>query len=98
MAWTILVLNVLIPGSGTMLYGRIGRGIALLLLALPLLFIPWILSINDGVRILRRATERTPKPAPGESTAPVEAPTAPDEAPVKVARPHSRKGPKRKRP
>lgn len=77
MATAILVLNILLPGSGTMLYGRIARGVALLLLALPLLLIPWILSIVDGVRIMTRAMERgPPRPVPAEAAS-GESPPAP---------------------
>lgn len=68
LAILILVLNVVAPGVGTLVYGRIGRGIAELLLFWT--FILWIMSITDGVQVLTKAVDRP-------EAAPVEAPKAP---------------------
>lgn len=54
----ILILNILIAGVGTMIYGRILRGVVELLTSW--LLIGWIFSVIDGVQIFTKANNGTP--------------------------------------
>ncbi|MBI2077076.1 MAG: hypothetical protein HYT80_01710 [Euryarchaeota archaeon] len=57
MGIVILVLNIVIPGVGTMVYGRILRGVIELLTVW--LLVGWIFSIIDGIQIMTKATTGT---------------------------------------
>lgn len=60
MAAVVLIVNVIVPGVGTIIAGvlsgqkLIGRGIAQLLLAL--IIVGWIWAIVNGVQALQNAT------------------------------------------
>lgn len=56
-AIAILILNF-IPGVGTMVYGRIGRGVVDLVLTVIL--IGWFMALADSIQILTKAVEKTP--------------------------------------
>lgn len=58
LAVAILVLNILISGVGTMIYGRVLRGI--IELVTSILLVGWIFSIIDGVQIFTKATSGSP--------------------------------------
>ena len=54
MGIVILVLNIVIPGVGTMVYGRVLRGVVELVTSIFL--IGYIFSIIDGIQIVTKAT------------------------------------------
>jgi TM2 domain-containing membrane protein YozV len=54
MAIAILIINILIAGVGTMIYGRVLRGVVELLTSW--LIIGWVFGIIDGVKILTEGT------------------------------------------
>lgn len=54
MSIVILILNILIAGVGTMIYGRILRGVVELITAFIL--IGWIFSVIDGIQIFTKGT------------------------------------------
>jgi TM2 domain-containing membrane protein YozV len=55
MAVVILILNILpLPGLGTVIYGRVLRGILEFITAF--LLVGWIFAILDGIQILTRTT------------------------------------------
>lgn len=58
MAIVILILNILISGVGTMIYGRVLRGVVELLTSW--LLVGWIFSIIDGIQIVTKATTGAP--------------------------------------
>jgi TM2 domain-containing membrane protein YozV len=58
MAVLILILNIFISGVGTMVYGRVLRGV--LELVGLLIIIGWIFSVIDGIMVVRKAPTTTP--------------------------------------
>jgi TM2 domain-containing membrane protein YozV len=50
----ILILNIIPGGIGTIIYGRVLRGVLEFLLGI--LVIPWIFSIIDGVQVMTKGT------------------------------------------
>lgn len=62
MAVAILVINIVIPGVGTMIYGRILRGVVELLTSW--LIVGWVFALIDGIQVLTKATSGTPALTP----------------------------------
>lgn len=54
----ILVINILIAGVGTMIYGRVLRGIVELVTSI--LIVGWVFSLIDGIQIITKGTTETP--------------------------------------
>lgn len=54
MGIAILILNILLSGVGTMIYGRILRGVVELLTAW--LLVGYVFSIIDGVQVMTKGT------------------------------------------